>query len=158
MSIGTQPMPPSDMARDRRGKRSATPDHSHSAAAINALTGNNVGSSSNGGSGDGSGAHDEAPVCMHTTVDVSSQAAKKGSHTPEKIDGNPNWAGNSGNDTALNPRAALARTSSAARSTSASQGSCIGMMRSGYVPAHTSRCQSLNARRHANPSSASSER
>ena len=39
-----------------------------------------MGSSSNGGSGEGSGAHDEAPVCRHTTVAVSSQAAKKGSH------------------------------------------------------------------------------
>ena len=73
-------MPPSDSATCRSGKRSGTPDHSHSPAARSAFTGNTVGNSSNGGSGEGSGAHDDAPVCRHTTVAVSSQAAKKGSH------------------------------------------------------------------------------
>ena len=87
--MGTQPMPPSDMATASPGKRRATPDHSHSAAASSALTGNTVGSSSKGGSGEGSGAQDEAPVCRHTTVPVSSQAAKKGSHSPLKMEGRP---------------------------------------------------------------------
>ena len=73
----------------RPGKRSGTPDHSHSPAATRALTGKSVGSSSKGGSGDGSGAHDEAPVCRQTTVPVSSQAAKKGSHWPLKMEGRP---------------------------------------------------------------------
>ena len=119
MSMGTHPMPPSDMAMFRPGKRRGTPDHSHSPPATRALTGKRVGSSSKGGSGEGSGAHDEAPVCRQTTVPVSSQAAKKGSHSPLKMDGRPSWAGNSGKLTATKPRAALARTSPAAMATSA---------------------------------------
>src|SRR3974390_2666240 len=129
--MGTQPSPPSDRATARRGKRRGTPDQSHSAAASRALAGNRVGSSSKGGSGDGRGAQADEPVWRQTTVDVSSQAAKKGSQWPEKIEGYPSWAGNSGNVTALKPRPALRRTSSAARDTSLSHGSCIGMIRSG---------------------------
>ena len=107
-------MPPSDSATCRSGNRSGTPDQSHSPAARRAFTGNTVGNSSNGGSGEGSGAQDDAPVCRQTTVAVSSQAAKKGSHAPLKMEGSCNWAGNSGKLTALKPRAALARTSDAA--------------------------------------------
>ncbi len=145
------------MATARSGKRSGTPDHSHSAAPSKALTGKSVGKSSKGGSGEGSGAHPEAPVWRQTTVAVSSHAAKNGSHSPEKIDGTPSRAGNSGKLTALKPRAALRLTSCAASATSASQGSCSGMMRSGYVPAHTSACQSFQARIDARPSSGSSD-
>src|SRR5580658_4695396 len=129
--MGTQPIPPSDMATARFGKRRGTPDHSHSAAASKALTGNRVGNSSKGGSGDGSGAHPDAPVWRQTTVEVSSHAAKNGSQAPEKIEGTASRAGNSGKLTALKPRAALRRTSSAATATSASHGSCRAMMRSG---------------------------
>src|SRR3974377_2457172 len=99
------------MAMASSGKRRGPPDHSHSEAAMMALTGNRVGSSSKGGSGDGSGAQADAPVGRHTTGPVSSQTAKKGSQAPEKMEGSPSWAGNSGKLTALNPRAALARTS-----------------------------------------------
>src|SRR6185437_5546379 len=102
-------------------------DHSHSPAASSAFTGNTVGNSSNGGSGEGSGAQADEPVCRHTTVPVSSQAAKKGSQCPLKMDGSWSWAGNSGKLTALKPRAALARTSSAATATSTSHGSCRGI-------------------------------
>src|SRR5271166_5989872 len=119
------------MATDNLGKRTGTPDHSHSAAASRAFTGKRVGNSSNGGSGDGRGAHAEAPVWRHTTVAVSSHAAKKGSHAPEKMEGTPRRAGNSGKLTARKPRSALRRTSSAATATSTSQGSCNGMIRSG---------------------------
>ena len=69
------------------GKRSGTPDHSHSPAASSALTGKKVGSSSKGGSGEGSGAQADDPVCRQTTVSVSSQAAKKGSQAPLKMEG-----------------------------------------------------------------------
>ena len=64
----------------------------------------------------------------------------------------------SGNVTALKPRSALRRTSAAATSGSRNHASCNGMMRSGYVPAHTSWCQSFHARTHASPSSGSSLR
>src|SRR5271165_5508283 len=120
--MGTQPMPPSDMAIARSGNRRGTPDQSHSPAAIRALTGNKVGRSSKGGDGDGSGAQDEAPVWRQTTVPVSWQAAKNGSQWSVKIEGSPSWAGNSGKLTALNPSAALARTSAAAVATSSSHG------------------------------------
>ena len=113
------------------GKRRGTPDHSHSPAASSALTGKKVGRISKGGSNDASGAQPDEPVWRQTTVSVSSQAARNGSHSPLKIEGRPSRAGNSGKLTALKPRAALARTSAAATSMSASQGSCSGMMRSG---------------------------
>src|ERR1700678_4108894 len=102
-------MPPSESATCRSGNRNGTPDQSHSPAARRAFTGNTVGNSSNGGSGEGRGAQDDAPVCRQTTVCVSSQAAKNGSQVPLKMEGSCNWAGNSGKLTALNPRAALAR-------------------------------------------------
>src|ERR1700686_3407261 len=101
--MGTQPMPPSDMATFRSGKRSGTPDHNHSPAASSALTGKRVGSSSKGGSGEGRGAQDDAPVCRQTTVSVCSQAAKKGSHCPLKMEGSFSCAGNSGKLIALKP-------------------------------------------------------
>ena len=63
--------------------------------------------------------------------------------------------GNSGKLTALKPRAALASTSAAAISTSFSQVSCSGIMRSGVRAAQTSMCQSLNARMQASPRSLS---
>jgi hypothetical protein len=75
----TQPTPPSDMAIDSEGKRVAMPDHSQSAQARKALPGKIVGKYSNVGSGDGTGAHDAEPVCRHTTVSVSAQAAHTGS-------------------------------------------------------------------------------
>ena len=56
---------------------------------------------SKGGSPDAKGAQPAEPVCRQTTVSVSSQAAKKGSHTPLKMEGNPSRAGYSGKLTAL---------------------------------------------------------
>ncbi len=88
-------------------------------------------------------------------MSVSAQAAKKGSQCPLKMEGSLSCAGNSGKLTALKPRPALARTSVAATATSGSQGSWSGMMRSGWLPAHTSMCQSLKARRQARPRSGS---
>src|SRR5690348_17070515 len=92
----TQPMPPSDSAMARRGKRVHTPDHSQSAQARKALAGKRVGNSSKGGSSLGIGAHDAEPVCRHTTVSVSSHAARSGSHAPDRNDGSPVRLGNSG--------------------------------------------------------------
>src|SRR5580692_397523 len=103
------------------GKRSATPDHSHSPAVSSAFTGKKVGHSSKGPSFEGSGAQPADPVWRHTTVSVASQAAKKGSHLPLKMEGRFMREGNSGKLTALKPRAALASTSDAAISTSLSQ-------------------------------------
>ena len=80
-------------------------------------------------------------------------ARRNGSQWSVCTDGSARLFMLSGNVTALNPRSALRRTSSAATSGSRSHASCSGMMRSGYVPAHTSWCQSFHARTHARPSS-----
>ncbi|HEX4219583.1 MAG TPA: hypothetical protein VHZ02_14505 [Acidimicrobiales bacterium] len=66
--------------------------------------------------------------------------------------------GELGKLTAAKPRSAFRRISAAASSTSGSHGSCRGMIRSGKVPAHTSRCQSFQALMQAKPSSPSFER
>ena len=97
----TQPMPPSLMAMRRSGKRTHTPDHNQSAAAINALAGKSVGYSSKGGSDDGIGAHADEPVCKQTTVSVSAHAARNGSQWPECNDGRSSLDGNSAKLTAL---------------------------------------------------------
>ena len=47
------------------------------------------------------------PMCMLSTVPVSSQARKNGSQWPEWIDGRPSQAGHSLKATACTPRAAL---------------------------------------------------
>src|SRR3954453_7092694 len=141
----TQPTPPSDMAMDSEGKRVAMPDHSQSAQARKALPGKIVGKYSNVGSGDGTGAHDAEPVCRHTTVSVSAHACHSGSQSRLCGDGSFIWAGNSGNDRGRKPRAAFARTSSAATDGSCSHVICSGMMRPGWVPAQTSMCQSFHA-------------
>jgi len=73
-----------------------------------------------------------APQCSETTVPVSSQALKKGSQCLVSVIGG-RWSrwGDSRNDTDVNPRSALRRTSSPASTGSFSHGSCIGMKRSG---------------------------
>jgi hypothetical protein len=95
------------------------------------------------------------PMCRHTTVLVSSHAAKKGSHSPLWMLGRPRTAGISLKHTARAPRAALRRTSAAA--ISASQSGMIGSgIRRPALPAHhSSTIQSLYAYTHASASSRS---
>jgi len=61
---------------------------------------------------------DDEPMCMHTTVRVSSQVAKNGSQAPLWMLGSPRCGGISLKQTARTPRAALRRTSAAANSAS----------------------------------------
>ena len=129
--------------------------HSQSAAASIPCTGNNVVLCSRGDSGEVGGAICPDPVWTQTTVSVSSHARSSGSQWSVCTDGSPRLFMLSGNVIALKPRSALRRTSAAATSGSPSQTSCSGIMRSGYVPAHTSWCQSFHARTHARPSSGS---
>ena len=63
----------------------------------------------------------------------------------------------SGKVSAWKPRAALARTSPAAMSRPAGRGIWHGMIRSGRYPAHSSSCQSLQARDRASTNSGSGE-
>ena len=89
-----------------------------------------VGYSSNGGSGDGIGAHPDEPVCRHTTVPVSSHAAGTDPNARECSDGSPTSTALA-KLTALKPRSALRRISPAATSGSGSQVNCNGMIRPG---------------------------
>ena len=138
------------------GKRTGMPAHSQSALATRAFTGNSVVMVSNGVSGAGIGAHCEEPVCRQMTVAGLLACGQERIPVAGVQAGQPDWAGSSGKLTALKPRSALRRSSSAASCGSASHGSCSGMMRSGYAPAHSSRCQSFQARSTARPSSGSS--
>ena len=70
-------------------------------------------------------------MCRHTTVSVSSHAARNGSQCVVCIEGSFWLAGFSVKLTALNPRAALRRTSSAATTGSLNHGIWMGTMRSG---------------------------
>src|ERR1700734_2486575 len=85
-----------------------------------------VAATATGASAEVAGILDDDPMCMHTTVAVSSHAAKKGSQYLPWMLGRPRWGGISLKHTARTPRAALRRTSAAAFSASHS-----GMRHSG---------------------------
>ena len=86
---------------------------------------------------------EDDPMCMHTTVAVSSQTAKNGSQYPEWIEGRPRLGGISEKHTARTPRSALRLTSAAANSTSHSGMRHSGISRPPLVPHHSSTIQSL---------------
>ena len=80
ISIGTQPMPPSENAMlDARGSASGSRAHSQSAAVTSAFTGNRLVYSSSGAPGERAAVHDDEPLCRQTTVSVSSHARRNGS-------------------------------------------------------------------------------
>src|SRR5437588_9146278 len=92
----------------------------------------------------GSPNFEEEPMCMLTTVRVSSQARQSGSQYPEKMLGRPSQGGHSENATAQEPLAAHRRTSAAARSESHSGITVMGMKRPRPTPPHhSSSIQSL---------------
>src|ERR1700723_1533156 len=96
-----------------------------------------------GASADVAGIFEDEPMCMLTTVPVSAQAAKNGSQYRLWMLGSPRWGGISLKQTARTPRAALRRTSAAARGASHN-----GMMHSGsrapaLSPHHSPTIQSL---------------
>src|ERR1700722_5686018 len=102
-----------------------------------------VAATATGASPDVAGILEDDPMCMHTTVRVASQAAKKGSQAPLWMLGSPRCGGISLKQTARTPRAALRRTSVAA-----SSGSHRGMRQRGInepslSPHHSSTIQSL---------------
>ena len=79
-----------------------------------------------GASGEAAGIFDDDPMCMHSTVRVSSQIANSGSQYPVWMLGSPRCVGISLKQIARAPRAALRATSATASSTSQS-----GMRQSG---------------------------
>src|SRR6202167_4923385 len=96
-----------------------------------------------GASADVAGIFDDEPMCMLTTVPVSSQAAKNGSQYPLWMLGSPRWGGISLKHTARTPRAALRRTSAAASSASHSGMRQSAIRRPPESPHHSSTIQSL---------------
>src|SRR3954470_2123835 len=141
ISIGTQLIPPSENAILSFGKRVGTCAQSQSAAVTSALTGKRLVYNASGAPGDRAAVHDDEPLCRQTTVSVSSHARSNGSQCGSIIGGSFRSTGFSGKLTALNPRAALAYTSSAATFGSLVHASCSGMIRSGCGPYHSSKCQ-----------------
>src|SRR4051812_24096191 len=96
------------------GNRTSTPEKRKSVSDAIALLKLRLAATATGASPDVAGIFDDDPMCMHTTVPVSWQAAKNGSHAPEWIDGRPRCGGISLKQTAWQPRPALRRTSAAA--------------------------------------------
>ncbi len=94
----------------------------------------------NGASGDVLGMRDEEPMCMHTTVSVSSHAAKRGSQwwLFECTDGNPSGCGFSEKVMAWLPLPAQRRTSAAASAGSHKGTIVSGTRRPRPSPAHHS--------------------
>src|SRR5580698_9369866 len=121
----------------------STPEKRKSHSDDMALPKLSVAATATGASADVAGIFEDEPMCMQTTVLVSSQAAKNGSHCPLWMLGSPRWGGISLKQTARTPRAALRRTSAAARAASHK-----GMMQSGssfpsLSPHHSSTMKSL---------------
>ena len=108
-----------------------------------------------GASADVDGIFDDEPMCMQTTVPVSSHAARNGSHQPSLscIDGKPRNAGISENVTARQPLPALRRISAAASFGSQSCTMINGIRRPSVPAHHSSSIQSLYALTHRSPSS-----
>src|ERR1700677_2925011 len=112
-----------------------------------------VAATATGASAEVAGILDDDPMCMHTTVRVSSQAAKKGSQAPLWMLGSPKWGGISLKQWARTPRAALRRTSAAANPASHRGMMQRGISRPPLSPHHSSTIQSLYASTHARATS-----
>ena len=98
---------------------------------------------STGASSDVTEIVDDEPMCRHTTVPVSSHARQNGSQWSVWKLGYPSLVGFSENVTARQPFSATRRISAAISSGSQIGASASGMKRPGYVPHHSSMCQSL---------------
>src|SRR5947209_3534091 len=136
-------MPPSERAKRRDGNFRNTGDHRRSAAPWTMLIGWRVINTSIGASGAVITSDDEDPMCRQTIVPRSEQADQKGSQWSLCRLGSLSLAGFSEKDTAWEPMASTRRTSSAMASGSQIGGMASGMNRPGYVPHHSSMCQSL---------------
>jgi hypothetical protein len=102
----------------RFGKRSNFPLISQSTIEKQQLAKVMVEPTAGGASAEVEGIRLLEPMCMATTVPVSSQAARKGSQSSVWTEGRPRCGGISEKATARTPRAALRRTSWAASSAS----------------------------------------
>src|SRR5262245_9300902 len=134
------------------------PDINQSVRDIAAFMYVSVEPTAGGASGDVDGIFDDEPMCMHTTVFVSSHAARNGSQKPSLscTEGKPRNGGISENVTAWQPFAALRRTSAAASCGSQSCTMTNGMSRPPDGAHQSSSIQSLYAFTHRSPSTLSS--
>src|SRR4051812_45873252 len=101
---------------------------------------------------------DDEPMWRHATVPSSEHAFQNGSQCALWKLGHPSFSGFSEKVTAWQPFAAIRLTSAAISAGSQIGGSASGMNRPGYVPHHSSTCQSLYACNIASPTSLSFER
>src|SRR5580692_4673311 len=121
----------------------STPENRKSQRDDMALPKLSVAATATGASAEVAGIFDDEPMCMQTTVWVSSQAAKKGSQYSLCMEGSPRWGGISLKQTARTPRAALRRTSAAALVASHSGIRHRGRSAPAESPHHSSTIQSL---------------
>src|SRR5438309_11702896 len=140
---GSQPMLPSDRANFRSGNLRSTLDHSRSVAADIEFSGVMVMRTSKGGPSLRPSMVDDEPMWRQITMPSSWQAAKNGSQWSPKIAGQPRALGSSENVTAWQPFLATRWTSSAISWGSQMGGIDRGMKRPGWLPHHSSMCQSL---------------
>src|SRR3954447_11679583 len=136
-------MPPSDRANLRSGNLRSTFDQSRSVAADIEFSGVIVMRTSNGEPSLSPSMVDDEPMWRQITMPSSWQAAKNGSQWSVKMLFHPRALGSSENVTALQPFLATWCTSSAISCGSQMGGMLRGMKRPGYVPHHSSMCQSL---------------
>jgi hypothetical protein len=127
-------------------------------AALIELSGVIVMSTSKGAPGFSASIVEDEPMCRQITVPVSWHAAKNGSQWSVKMLGQPSADGSSLNVTALQPFAATRWISFAINCGSQIGGTDSGMKRPGYVPHHSSMCQSLYACNSTWPTSRSFDR
>jgi len=125
------------------GNRSNTPENSQSIIEATLLQAIRLAATTVGASGDVVTVLVPEPMCMHSTVLVSSHARKNGSQCRVWMLGRPSHAGSSENATARTPRAALRRISAAASSGSHSGTTHSGISRPPLPPAHSSTMKSL---------------
>ena len=114
-----------------------------SAATCTMFTGISVRVTSIGASTDVTGNFDDDPMWKHTIVPSSAQAAQNGSHHSLCRLGKSVHSGFSENVNAWHPFAAMRFTSATIASWSQIGAIASGMNRPGYVPHHSSTCQSL---------------
>src|SRR5262245_12050316 len=86
---------------------------------------------------------DDDPMCRQTIVPSSTHACQNGSQCASWKLGSFSFDGFSENEIAWQPLAASRRTSAAMSAGSQIGGRPSGMKRPGYVPHHSSTCQSL---------------
>src|SRR3981189_43408 len=140
---GIQPIPPSDKANLMSGNLRSTGDQMRSAAARTMFMGVTVINTSIGASFDVMTNSDAEPMCMQTTTFSSLHTCQNGSQWSEWMLGQPSLDGFSEKVTAWAPLAAVRRISAANTSGSQMAGNEQGMNRPGWVPHHSSMCQSL---------------